>query len=117
MSPALRRAARAAWDCSSWIVAPLIVVGSRYDFILSDILWSGVIQYLVAACLLQLIFGMIFKLYRGRYRTASFEESLGLALTMAIVGALLAVTFIGVADANSFPRATAVRRERGTAVR
>jgi FlaA1/EpsC-like NDP-sugar epimerase len=108
MSPALRRAARAAWDCSSWIIATLIVVGSRYDFFLNDILWSGVIQYLVAACLLQLVLGMIFKLYRGRYRTASFEESLGLALTLGIVGALLAATFIGIADNNSFPRATAV---------
>jgi FlaA1/EpsC-like NDP-sugar epimerase len=107
-SAALRRAARAAWDCTSWIGATLIVVGARYDFFLNDILWSGVLQYLVAACLLQLIFGMIFMLYRGRYRTASFEESLGLALTMGIVGVLLAATFIGIADNSSFPRATAI---------
>jgi hypothetical protein len=38
---------------------------------------SGAADYTLAACILQVI-GTFFMLYRGRYRTASFEESVGL---------------------------------------
>ena len=104
----LRRAARAAWDCASWVWATLVVVGCRYDFALNGIYWSGVVQYILVACMLQVVIGTIFMLYRGRYRTASFEESLGLGLTIFFVAGLLAVVFVGVVDAAAFPRATAV---------
>jgi FlaA1/EpsC-like NDP-sugar epimerase len=104
----LKRAARALWDCASWVWATLVVVGCRYDFDLNEIYWSGVGQYVLAACLLQLVVGTLLMLYRGRYRTATFEESLGLALTIGVVGALLATMFIGFADPGTFPRATAV---------
>jgi FlaA1/EpsC-like NDP-sugar epimerase len=107
-SPMVRRLSRVGWDCAAWIWATLIVVGSRYDFALNEIYWSGVVQYVLAACLLQLVVGTLVMLYRGRYRTATFEESLGLALTVGVVGALLGITFIGIADAGTFPRATAV---------
>jgi dTDP-glucose 4,6-dehydratase len=96
------------WDCASWVCATLVVVGCRYDFALNEILWSGVVEYMLAACLLQLIVGTLLMLYRGRYRTATFEESLGLALTMGVVGVLLGMMFVVFADPRTFPRATAV---------
>jgi dTDP-glucose 4,6-dehydratase len=104
----LRRAARAPWGCASWVWATLVVVGCRYDFDLNGIHWSGVVQYILVACMLQVVICTIFMLYRGRYRAASFEESLGLGVTIFFVAGLLAVIFVGFVDAAAVPRATAV---------
>lgn len=108
LHPLLRRVTRAVWDCGSWVLAGLIVVGSRYDFALNGIYWSAVGQYLVLACVLQVVIGTVFMLYRGRYRTASFEESFGLGLTAFLVGGALAAVFVGIASDGTFPRAIAV---------
>jgi len=107
-SPLVRRVTRALWDCASWVAATLIVVGARYDFVLTDVLWTSVVQYIVAACLLQVIAGTALMLYRGRYRIATFEESFGLALTVATVALMLGIGFVGFGSAGTFPRATAV---------
>jgi dTDP-glucose 4,6-dehydratase len=94
-------------DCATWVWATLVVVGSWCDFALNQILWSGVVRYIVIACLLQVMIGMIFMLYRGRYRSASFEESLGPGLAVFFVGGLLALIFVGIVDGRTFPRPTA----------
>jgi FlaA1/EpsC-like NDP-sugar epimerase len=104
----VRRILRALWDCASWAAATVVVVGARYDFDLTSVLWSSVAGYVLAACLLQVIAGTALMLYRGRYRIATFEESFGLAFTVAAVGALLAVVFIGYGEVGTFPRAIAV---------
>ncbi|CAM3639298.1 nucleoside-diphosphate sugar epimerase/dehydratase [Occultella aeris] len=102
-----RRALRAVWDCFSWAAAVLLVVGARYDFTLPDDLWASVGWYVAAASVLQVGVGTVLMLYRGRYRTASFDESIGMAVTAVTVGALLAITFV-VLLGSSFPRAVAV---------
>lgn len=99
---------RAVWDCLSWIAATLIVVGARYDYDLNLVLWSSVAAYVLCTCVLQLIVGTAMMLYRGRYRIATFEESFGLAVTAAVVGAILAVGFIGFREVGTFPRAIAI---------
>ena len=45
--------ARVLWDWMGWLLATFAVVGSRYDFQLNDILWTNLIRYALAACLLQ----------------------------------------------------------------
>ncbi len=104
----LRRMVRAVWDCLSWVAATVVVVGARYDFNLNLVLWSSVVVYVLAACGLQVAAGTALMLYRGRYRIATFEESFGLALAVALVGGVLAVGFIGFAEVGSFPRAIAL---------
>lgn len=104
----LRQVLRAVWDCISWVAATLIVLGARYDYDLSLVLWSSVAAYVVCACLLQVVAGTAFMLYRGRYRIATFEESFGLAVTVAVVGSVLAASFILVPQVGTFPRAIAV---------
>ena len=104
----LRQALRAVWDCAGWVVATLVVVGARYDYNLNLILWSSVAAYVLCSCVLQVIAGNVLMLYRGRYRIATFEESLGLATTVALVGAALAVGFIGFWESGTFPRAIAI---------
>lgn len=108
VNPFMRRAARVLWDCMAWVVATLIVVGARYDFFLNDVLWSRVVRFILAACVLQVIVGNVLMLYPGRYRIATLAETLGLALTAAVGGALLVVGLSGFWQAVAFPRATAV---------
>ena len=107
-SSSLRQVLRAVWDCASWTAATLVVVGARYDYDLNTVLWSSVAAYVLAACLLQVVTGTALMLYRGRYRIATFEESFGLASTVAVVGLVLAVVFIGFREVGTFPRAIAV---------
>ncbi len=103
-----RRAARVLWDCSSWFIATLFVVAARYGFHLSLPQYRALAIYVIVACLLQVLVGTTLMLYRGRYRTASFDEISGLGLTVAIVSALLAVVAFAMLGTQAFPRATAV---------
>jgi len=102
------RVVRIGWDCLSWILGTILVVAARYDFVLASIQLSAIVAYVLAACLLQMLFGTLFMLYRGRYRIASFDESLGLALSALTAAAVLAIVFLGLVGTQSFPRATAV---------
>ncbi|HET9650081.1 MAG TPA: nucleoside-diphosphate sugar epimerase/dehydratase, partial [Microlunatus sp.] len=104
----LRQLLRVAWDCLSWVLATFVVVGSRYDFTLKDSQDLAVLQYALVACLTQVIVGTLLMLYRGRYKTASFDESFGLAISTVIVSCVLAVIFLGLVGTGVFPRAVAV---------
>ncbi|HWJ52316.1 MAG TPA: polysaccharide biosynthesis protein, partial [Propionibacteriaceae bacterium] len=107
-SPFARRLTRVLWDWLSWALATMFVVGSRYDFELKRVLWANVALYTFTACLLQAVLGAVGMLYRGRYRIATFEESVGLATTTGLVGMGLALGFIGLGDGTTFPRAIAI---------
>ena len=107
-SPFARRLTRVLWDWLSWASATGFVVGSRYDFQLNGVLWASVALYTITACVLQAVIGTVGMLYRGRYRIATFEESVGLATTTGLVGGVLALGFIGFTGGTTFPRAIAV---------
>ena len=103
-----RRLVRVVWDCASWVLATLLVVLTRYEFVLAGRFWSSIALYALTACVAQVVFGTIFMLYRGRYRTASFDEAIGLGVTSLAVAAVLGLMFIGLVGSDAFPRATAV---------
>lgn len=86
-----RRGALALWDIGSWAVATAVVIGVRHDFNLSEVLWGSVIAYWMLASALLLAIGYSTKFYRGRYLVGSFDEAIGLALILAVVGALTLV--------------------------
>ncbi len=102
-----RRVARILWDCSSWVVATILVVTARYDFHLNSFQIRAVALYVVVACLLQIIVGTQMMIYRGRYRTASFDEIFGLGITVVVVSAILAGVALLISGTTVFPRATA----------
>jgi FlaA1/EpsC-like NDP-sugar epimerase len=106
--PLYKRLLQVLWDCFSWTAATIFVLGARYDFTLSSILWSSVSVYLVVVCALQVVVGILFMLYRGRYRTGSFDESIGLAVTVGIVAVAAGVYFLGAEGGATFPRALVV---------
>lgn len=99
------RAARIAWDWASWALAAFLVTGARYDFHLQTVQWRAILTYVLLAGILQMLVGAFMKLYRGRYRNASFEESIWLAFVVVVVAMLLAaVSFIALGF-DEFPRA------------
>lgn len=104
---AARRSLMVLWDCAAWLVAIAFVVIARYEFYLSDAQWASVLVYAALACLTQVVVGTLLKLYRGKYRVGTFEESLGLLLATAVVALLLAVAFLGVPQLDPFPRGVA----------
>ncbi len=108
LDPIGRRLMPILWDCLSWVLAAVLAVGTRYDFHLQGAQWRSVIIYVIAACLLQGAIGTGLMLYRGRYRTASFEEMLGLAIAVALTGTVLVVLVYLTVGTPTFPRATAV---------
>lgn len=103
-----RRLARLLWDCASWVVATLTVVQARYDFHLAPQQYHSIAEYVLLAGALQCLVGAGMKLYRGRYRTASFEEVFGLVVTVGLVSAIVSLVAIFGIGTATFPRATAV---------
>ena len=87
----LLRAGLALWDGASWSVAAMALVFARYTLTLARPETQFVIQYVVAAVILQIAIGLITKLYRGRHGIASFEESALLALITLGIGLVLGI--------------------------
>jgi len=96
------------WDCLSWAAAILFVVGSRYEVTLTSQQWAVIYQYGILVWSLQLALGIAFMLYRGRYSTASFDEALGLAMTVLTVTAATVVVCVALYRGQQFPWAVAI---------
>jgi hypothetical protein len=109
--------ARVLRDLSSWLLATVAVVGSRYDFRLNEVLWGTVALYAVLASVAQIAFGTIGMLYRSRYRIATFEERIGLAITTTLAGATLALGFLSLIPLGTFPRTLALLLPRSPCCR
>ncbi len=75
-----------AWSMGLWTANAV-----RYDFVQGSLLTSGLLTAMAAAAALQLVFGTMGHLYRGRYRYGSFEEVLGVALAAASTAFAVAV--------------------------
>ena len=99
----LLRAGLALWDGASWCVAAMALVFARYTFTLARPETQFVIQYAVAAVVLQVIVGLLTRLYRGRHVIASFEESALLALITLGIGLVLGVFSVFFAP-SGYPR-------------
>lgn len=96
--PGVRRATLAAWDVLCWAIATIVVVGARYDFRISEVQWTTALTYLAASAALLVAIGYASKMYRGRFRVASFEEALGLAALAASVAVITIICFVVVGD-------------------
>lgn len=103
-----RRSLIGLWDCSAWCLAVALIVGTRYEFYLTLQQWNTVFLYIGLACAAQLVVGALLKLYRGKYRVGSFEESLGLLLSMVVVALTLMVAFVAIRGLSEFPRGIAL---------
>jgi len=106
------RRARAAiggqyvFDVIAWAVALILAAAFRYEFAVQNVDWWALVRLSLAAAILQFIFGRIFFLYRGRYRTGSFHEARALAFTVASVSVILAIPTLVFGTWLHIPRST-----------
>ena len=71
-------------DLVAWAVALVLAVVSRYEYDLGHVAWGGVITILPVVLLAQIVSGLAFGLYVGRWRYDSFEEMAALAQAVGI---------------------------------
>ncbi|CAN2245967.1 COG1086 Predicted nucleoside-diphosphate sugar epimerases [actinobacterium SCGC AAA044-D11] len=82
-------------DIGSWFSAVFLAAILRFDGNLPNEIFMEVIYLGIFAISLSLLFGIIFSLYAGKYRTSSFEEFLVLSLsTLLVTGILLLIRIV-----------------------
>ena len=84
----------AYWDLVAWFVASFAVVLGRYDLELSNVQWNLTTLYAALSALLLIAVGWLGKLYSGRYRVATFDETLGLAPIVLSVGWVVGLAMV-----------------------
>ena len=106
---AFRRWARPAYqyavDALIWAVAIPVTTLLRYDLDVDSVTWSGVFWAAAVAVVAQGVLGLLFGLYRRRWRYGSFDELLGLAATVIAVGTLLTLVVFA-PSAPTIPRSS-----------
>jgi FlaA1/EpsC-like NDP-sugar epimerase len=89
---AKRLAPQVSIDCLAWAVALALAVVMRFDFKVEAVNWTGYALFLPLVLLTQVVAGLGYGLYIGRWRYGSFEEVAGLAKAVAVtVVALLLI--------------------------
>lgn len=86
--------AYALWDCICWLLAVAFAVAVYYRFELSGVQWVPVVVYALVACITQFVVGSVTKVYQGRYRHASFDESMGMGVTWLVVAVLTGFIYL-----------------------
>lgn len=99
------RSALVLWDVLSWIAGVFAVFLLRYDLQLPTNVERSMLLYAATAIATHLVLGWVTKLHRARYRTASFEEVVGLTATVAVAGVITAFTTFFIRGQESYPPA------------
>lgn len=78
-------------DVLAWMLAMLVAAVLRYEFDFNEISWNAYVGFVAGAAGLQLLFGLIFHLYRKgmRFRAGGFEDTLAVSLAAGVVGSIL----------------------------
>ena len=95
-------------DIVVWVVALMLGVAARFEFDFSRINFGGFCVIASLAAILQICYGLGFKLYRGRSRVATFEELQSLVLTAFCVGITSSATIFIFGTFLSVPRGSAL---------
>lgn len=104
-NPRGRRLAQAAFDFTCWLIAAPLAVAFRFDFTPT---WEAEVAGLSLGAIMgafQLVAGYLLYLYRGRYKFGSFDEVLGVIISVLLVGGATTAAVLLVGD-GSVPRST-----------
>ncbi|MCS5480808.1 polysaccharide biosynthesis protein [Corynebacterium sp. YIM 101645] len=93
-------------DVLVWILAILVAALLRYEFAFAEINWFAYAGFVLGAAALQLVFGLIFHLYRKgmRFRAGGFEDTLSVSLAAGAVGSVLWIISLVVGGALEISR-------------
>ena len=78
-----------AFDALAWTIAIVLAEILRYEFELSRIVWAPLLVLCVAACAVQLFFGSVFFLYRGRHPYGSFAEVRAVVFAVTVTAVIV----------------------------
>jgi dTDP-glucose 4,6-dehydratase len=104
--PRLRFGTQFAIDALVWAIALFGAQVLRFDFDVRSINPRATTLLLLLAALTQLAFGILMRLYRGRYIYGSFEEVRAVSITTVGVGALLFPLVLALGPRVGIPRGT-----------
>lgn len=106
--PALWLWSQYAFDSFAWIVAVFLAVILRLELLVNQINVPGVAVFCAVAVISQLVIGMSFALYRGRYAFGSFHEARLLVIVTVIVSVILLLVSIAFISVIQIPRSVAI---------
>ena len=97
-------ALQVVYDSAAWIAAVIVAVLLRFDFNLHLIAWRPLALVCTAVVVLQILFGWIYFLYRGRHPNGSFAEVLALLSATASTGMIVGISVFLFGNAAGLPR-------------
>ncbi len=86
----MRRSGQAVVDLLCWVVAIAAATWMRFDFSWGSVYPRSILLAGLGAGILQILTGLILRLYQGRYVYGSFEQVLGLSVASAITTTIAA---------------------------
>lgn len=95
-------------DVTAWALALPIAALSRFEFNFSRVNFVSILFCVLLAGLLQMVYGLIFHLYRGRSRPATFEELQALFISALLVGLSLFFVLLPLGSELEIPRGMAL---------
>jgi dTDP-glucose 4,6-dehydratase len=96
------------FDLLAWFISITLAAVSRYDFNFNSVNYAPLVALAVVASILQIIFGKLFHLYRGRFKIATFDELKTLIFTTACVALPLAIIILLAGPFLGIPRSTII---------
>lgn len=92
------------FDSVAWVVAIVLATIFRYEFAVQEVTWAPLFTVCALAIVLQWLTGRLLHLYRGRFKVGTFHEVQTLALTAAIVAAVIGVPVLFFGTIIHIPR-------------
>ena len=97
-------ALQVVYDSAAWTAAVIFAVLLRFDFNLHLIAWSPLALVCIAVVVLQILFGWIYFLYRGRHPNGSFAEVVALLSATASTSVIVGISVFLFGNAAGLPR-------------
>jgi FlaA1/EpsC-like NDP-sugar epimerase len=94
------------FDAGAWSAALIFAAIFRYELEIEYVYWPSMVVLCAVAIVLQLIFGRLFNLYRGRFRTGSFHEVQALTVTTVATAGAIGAPVLLAGTLLTVPRST-----------
>jgi FlaA1/EpsC-like NDP-sugar epimerase len=101
-----RRQLVAAVDAVAWLIAVVVAVSLRFEFVMPGHQWLLALAVGGVAGILHVLIGYVSRLYRGRHRYGAFDEVLQLGVVALIVAVAISVALLFIGRGLDIPRAT-----------
>ncbi|MHA7181033.1 polysaccharide biosynthesis protein [Arthrobacter sp. MDB2-24] len=95
-------------DAAAWIVAIVLALILRYELLVKEVNVAGIATFCAVAVIAQLVVGLSFALYRGRYSFGSFHEARLLVIVAVLVAVILVLVSVAFFTVIEVPRSIGI---------